>query len=111
MRQPRNWFTSVQDNTIRKMKRLGFSPGEIGEKLDRTEYSIRERARLLGVPWQIEPGTSGLANATANGLDYERDAEAKQRQGDARLVRALALAIQAGDHLPAGVERPLRLVG
>jgi hypothetical protein len=102
MRQPRNWFTSIQDNTIRKMKRLGFSPGEIGEKMDRTEYSIRERARLLGIPWQIEPGTSGLANAPANGLDHERDAEAKQRLGDKRLVRAIAEAIARGENLPAG---------
>ena len=109
MRQPRDWYTSVQDNTLRKMKRLGFSPGEIGEKLDRTEWSIRERARLLGTPWQIEPGSSGLANATANGLDYERDAEAKQRLGDARFVRRLAEAIWDGDHLPEGVARPLRL--
>lgn len=111
MRQPRDWYTSVQDNTLRKMKRLGFSPGEIGEKLDRTEWSIRERARLLGTPWQIEPGSSGLANATANGLDYERDAEAKQRQGDLRLRRALAEAFVRGDHLPAGTPVPLTLIG
>ena len=111
MRQPRNHFTSVQDNTIRKMKKLGFSPKEIGEKLDRSEWSIRDRAADLGTPWRKELGTSILMNSTANGLDHERDAEAKQRQGDARLIRALALAIQAGEHLPAGVDRPLRLVG
>lgn len=111
MRQPRNWFTSVQDNTLRKMKRLGFSPGEIAEKLDRTEWSIRERAKLIGTPWQIEPGSSILANATANGLDYDRDTEAKQREGDKRLVRALAKAIQRGDHLPAGTVVPLTLIG
>lgn len=111
MRQPRNWFTSVQDNTIRKMKKLGFSPKEIGKKLDRSEWSIRDRAADLGTPWRKELGTSILMNSTANGFDHERDAEAKQRQGDARLVRALALAIQAGEHLPSGVDRPLRLVG
>ena len=111
MRQPRDWYTSVQDNTLRKMKRLGFTPEEIGEKIGRTPWSIRERADVLGTPWRKEPGTSIIVNAPANGLDHERDAEAKQRQGDARLVRALALAIQAGEHLPAGVDRPLRLVG
>ena len=111
MRQPRTWFTSVQDNTLRKMKRLGFTPAEIGEKLGRNEKVIRDRAEQLGTPWRKEPGTSVLMNATANGLDHERDAEAKQRQGDARLVRALALAIQAGDHLPAGTPVELRLIG
>ena len=104
MRQPRNHFTSVQDNTIRKMKKLGFTPEEIAEKLDRTPWSIRSRAEDLGTPWRKEPGTSVLMNSTANGLDHERDAEAKQRQGDARLIRALALAIQAGQHLPGHTE-------
>ena len=111
MRQPRNHFTSVQDNTIRKMKKLGFTAKEIGEKLDRSEWSIRDRAADLGTPWRKELGTSILMNSTANGFDHERDAEAKQRLGDARLVRALALAIQAGEHLPAGTPVELRLIG
>ena len=109
MRQPRNYYTSVQDNTIRKMKKLGFTPEEIGEKIGRTPWSIRERADFLGTPWRKEAGTSALMNVTANGLDHERDAEAKQREGDARFVRRLAEAIWDGDHLPAGVKRPLRL--
>jgi hypothetical protein len=86
------------------MKKLGFTPEEIAEKLDRTPWSIRSRAEDLGTPWRKEPGTSVLMNSTANGLDHERDAEAKQRQGDARLIRALALAIQAGQHLPGHTE-------
>jgi hypothetical protein len=93
------------------MKKLGFSPKEIGEKLDRSEWSIRDRAADLGTPWRKELGTSILMNSTANGFDHERDAEAKQRAGDARLVRALALAIQAGEHLPAGTPVELRLIG
>ena len=109
MRQPRNHYTSVQDNTIRKMKKLNFTPEEIAEKLGRTPWSIRDRAEALGTPWRKEPGTSVLMNSTANGLDHERDAEAKQRLGDARLVRRLAEAIWDGDHLPEGVARPLRL--
>ena len=111
MRQPRNHFTSVQDNTIRKMKKLGFTPEEIGEKIGRTPWSIRERADFLGTPWRKEPGTSVLMNATANGLDHERDAEAKQRLGDKRLVRAIAEAIARGENLPAGTVVPLRLIG
>jgi hypothetical protein len=111
MRQPRNHFTSVQDNTIRKMKKLGVTPEEIGEKLGRSPWSIRDRAEALGTPWRKEPGTSVLMNSTANGLDHERDAEAKQRQGDRRLQRALAEAIARGGNLPAGADRPLRLIG
>jgi hypothetical protein len=111
MRQPRDWYTSVQDNTIRKMKRLGFSPVEIGEKLDRTEWSIRERARLIGVPWQQEPGTSILVNKSTPDMNAERVAEMNQRAGDRKLVRELAKAIQRGDHLPQGTVVPLRLIG
>lgn len=111
MRQPRNHFTSVQDNTIRKMKKLGFSPKEIGEKLDRSEWSIRDRAADLGTPWRKELGTSILMNSTANGFDHERDAEAKQRAGDLKFRRMLAEAFWRGDHLPEGAKRPLRLVG
>jgi len=50
-----------------------------------------------------------LARSTPPGMDKERDAEARQREGDARFVRRLAEAIWDGDHLPAGVRKPLRL--
>jgi hypothetical protein len=93
------------------MKRLGFTPEEIGEKIGRTPWSIRERADFLGTPWRKEPGTSIIVNAPANGLDHERDAEAKQRLGDKRLVRAIAEAIARGENLPAGTVVPLRLIG
>jgi hypothetical protein len=93
------------------MKKLGFTPEEIAEKLGRTPWSIRDRAEHLGTPWRKEPGTSVLMNSTANGLDHERDAEAKQRLGDKRLVRAVAEAIARGENLPAGTTVPLRLIG
>lgn len=111
MRQPRDWYTSVQDNTIRKMKRLGFSPAEIAEKLDRTEWSIRERARLLNIPWLKEPGQSILVQSSQVDLSRERTDEHRQRENDRRFVKRLALAFQAGEHLPAGTPKPLRLVG
>ena len=100
MRQPRNFFTSVQDNTLRKMKKLGFTAAEIGEKLGRTEWVVRERARSLNIAWQKDLGRSVLVNQYANGFDKEREAEAKQREADQRFVYALALAFQRGDHLP-----------
>ncbi|MFO0203817.1 MAG: hypothetical protein ACK528_11885 [Alphaproteobacteria bacterium] len=108
MRQPRDWFTSVQDNTLRKMKRMGFTPAEIGEKLGRTEFVIRERARTLGIPWQKDLGRSDLANQYANGFDKDREAEARQRAADERFVYALALAFKRGDHLPTPEPEPVR---
>jgi len=44
-------------------------------------------------------------------MDKEREAENKQREGDRKLVRAVAEAILRGDHLPAGTVVPLRLIG
>lgn len=111
MRQPRDWYTSVQDNTLRKMKRMGFSAAEIADKLDRTEGSVRERASILGMPWQKEAGTSVLASRSQVDLGAERMAEIRHRQSDSRFVRLLALAIQRGDHLPAGTPIPLQLIG
>lgn len=97
MRQPRNWFTSVQDNTIRKMKKLGFTPAEIGEKLGRTEYVIRERARMLNITWHKDLGKSVLATTAPTGFDRDREAEAKQRENDARFVAALQAAHDRGE--------------
>jgi hypothetical protein len=97
MRQPRDWFTSVQDNTLRKMKRMGFTPAEIGEKLGRTEYTVRERARTMGIPWQKDPGSSVLVNQYANGFDKDREAEARQRAADERFVNALLEASERGE--------------
>ena len=107
MRQPRNFFTSVQDNTLRKMKKLGFTAAEIGEKLGRTEWVVRERARSLNIAWQKDLGRSVLVNQYANGFDKDREAEAKQREADQRFVYALALAFQRGDHLPKPEPKPV----
>jgi hypothetical protein len=52
-----------------------------------------------------------LARSTPPGMDREREAENKQRDGDRRLQRALAEAFQRGDHLPAGTVVPLTLIG
>ena len=106
MRQPRNFFTSVQDNTLRKMKKFGFTPVEIGEKLGRDEKVIRERARLLGVPWQKDLGASILANGYADGLDKDRQSEVRQRAADKRFIHALALSFERGDHLPTPRPEP-----
>ncbi len=92
-RQPRDWYTSVQDNTLRKMKRLGFSAPEIADKLGRTEKSVRERASILGIPWTKEAGSSTLSNAPS----HERSDEAARRQMDEGFQRLLKRAWQQGE--------------
>ena len=52
-----------------------------------------------------------LARSNPPGMDKEREAENKQRDGDLRFRRALAEAFVRGDHLPAGTVVPLRLIG
>jgi hypothetical protein len=52
-----------------------------------------------------------LARSTPPGLDKEREAENRQREGDLRFRRALAEAFLRGDHLKAGTVVPLRLIG
>lgn len=44
-------------------------------------------------------------------FDKEREAEKRQRENDRRFLRALAQAFINGDHLPAGTEKPFRLIG
>ena len=90
------------------MKKLGFTAAEIGEKLGRTEWVVRERARFLNIAWQKDLGRSVLVNQYANGFDKDRDAKAKQREADQRFVYALALAFQRGDHLPKPAPKPVR---
>lgn len=52
-----------------------------------------------------------LTRSNPPGMDKERDAEAKQREGDLRFRRALAEAFLRGDDLPAGTPVPLKLIG
>jgi len=52
-----------------------------------------------------------LARSNPPGMDKEREAENKQRDGDLRFRRALAEAFWRGDHLREGEKRPLRLLG
>ena len=44
-------------------------------------------------------------------MSQERLEEARHRERDEAFVRLIAMAIHRGDHLPAGVKRPLRLYG
>lgn len=43
-------------------------------------------------------------------LDSQTDDE-RQRETDAKFVRLVLLAIWRGENLPAGVPKPLRLIG
>ena len=104
-------MTSVQDNTLRKMRRLGFTAGEVAEKLGKTEDVIRYRAEALGIPFSIVPGTSRLANLQTTDYSRERVSENRLRENDRMFVKKLAEAFFRGDHLPAGESKTLRLLG
>lgn len=60
---------------------------------------------------QNKPYAPAMVKRSTPQWDIEREAEIRQREGDQRLVKALALALWRGDHLPAGSPKPFRLIG
>lgn len=60
------------------------------------DHKIRHRFETL------KPAILARSNP---GMSQERLAISIQRERDRKMVRALALAFQRGDHLPKGVER------
>lgn len=111
MPKAKDWYSTAEDVQLRRMKREGLSVVEAAHLLGRSENSLRERARRLGIAWSLEAGTSGLVTKKSTDFRAERDGEIRHRQADRAFIRALALAFLRGDHLPAGQERPLVLVG
>lgn len=50
---PRPW-PDGDDAALRRGKRSGDGPAQIGKKLGRSEESVRRRAIALGIPWRDE---------------------------------------------------------
>ena len=92
------WWTDEKLATVCRMHAEGKTSAECGEAVGRSSEAVRKRGRALGLSW-IDRMPGANTNITAPSLN-EKQAEEALRQGDARLVRALALAIQRGDHLP-----------
>jgi hypothetical protein len=85
----------------------GLSRGTIGGHIHRWRRD-GSKAVQRDPTKTFSPDTLRKSNPS---YDKERDTEARHRENDRRFVRALALAIQAGENLPAGSPRPLRLIG
>lgn len=59
----------------------------------------------------FRPYAKAMLERSTPDMSKDKLDEALQRERDDRFVRALALAIQAGEHLPAGTPVGLRLIG
>ena len=81
-------------NKIRDLYEAGLALTEAGARLGINKEAVRSRARRMGIRWN-EP-------AAYSPYDVMSEAErmAMHRDGDSKLLRALAAAFQRGDHLP-----------
>lgn len=92
----------------------GYTSGMISGHLQRWRKSGKPELRkrpAMKCGHEMKPLGEAMLKRSAPRWDKEREAEIRQREGDMKLRKALALAIWRGDHLPAGVPKPLRLIG
>lgn len=54
MKEPKRPWTDKDDSTLKRGKRTGLGPSEIGIRLQRPEESVRRRAIALSIPWVDE---------------------------------------------------------
>lgn len=90
-------FSEAQNATIRKLHAEGKASAEVGEAVGKSSECVRKQGRRLGLCWRDRRRRA--LTFTLPNLN-EKQADAAQRENDARLVRALALAFMRGDHLP-----------
>lgn len=124
-------WTDEEITTALALKGAGLCSREIGEKLGRSSISVRtalqraagtkskvaKRRGKYAVDWDnklFEPyrGKRGRPMKDPylkhDGSITPAEMNVLQREADKRFVRALAEAIWRGDHLPAGVPKPVR---
>lgn len=87
----------------------GLSRGTIGGHIDRWRKS--QRTIRNNQTHQLKPYAPAMVERSMPTFDRDREAEIRQREGDQKLVLALARAIWRGDHLPEGTPKPFRLMG
>lgn len=101
-------WTGAQNATLREMHSKGHTVSEIAAEVGKNYEATRHQGRRLGLTWANNaPKTKGYS---ADGRKDEMR-ESEQRKADQAFIRAMALAFQRGDHLPAGTPKPLVLVG
>ena len=59
----------------------------------------------------LKPLAGAMLKRSNPDMSDARLSDARQREADRMFIRQLALAIQRGDHLPAGTPVPLQLIG
>lgn len=95
---PAGRWSSEQIDALMRMHGEGATSRQIGAVVKKKADAVRKQGIRLGLSWVDRVPRSGLA-FTVPALT-EKQTEEAQREGDERLVRALALSFQRGDHLP-----------
>ncbi len=95
-------WDAEQDERLRAMALSGVSRREAAELLGRTYMAIRGRSQALGLRF-IRDSYGGLVRP----YDVVTPSAYRDRLEDSnrRMLRALALAIHNGQHLPKGTAR------
>lgn len=115
----RGIMTESERNALLTMHRAGMTWQQAGIASGRSRTTLKRFARNHGFTWAHEErqapryqikGTSQLMQKQTDMSEPLR-ADMLQREADRRFVRALAMAFQRGDHLPAGQVPELRLIG
>ena len=91
-------WTGEQTATLRRMHKEGFVAAEIGEAVNKSADAVRLQGKRMGLKWTTRARKSKAWHPTAS--ESEAGAEKRLREGDAKLMRAIAQAIVRGDHLP-----------
>lgn len=101
----KNGWTDEQIDTLFQMHLQGHSTAVVGIAVGKSSESVRKQGHRLGLSWADRVPRSQRAFVLP--ALSEKQAEVEQRRGDDRLVYALALAFQRGDHLPANTRQQM----
>lgn len=91
-------WDDAQDAELTQLASEGLSRKEIALKMGRTPTSIQSRCRVLGVHIRRDVFGGALSIRQYERCGYEKRADQEAR--DRRFIRALAVAIYNGEHLP-----------
>lgn len=112
-------FTPQKRDEVRKLAENGLPLNEIVRIVGISDTTIRRFCKEEGITLSVTPHARlgplrfnpVLPVATESMMAAESEYFSRQRAADRRFVRALAMAFQRGDHLPAGQVPVLRLIG
>lgn len=94
--RPSSWSQEAVATMV-QMHATGATSREIGAVIGKTPGAVRKHGARMGLSWIDRVPRSGLRFTLPNLTD--KQIEAAQRDGDQKMVRALALAFARGDHI------------